>query len=208
MFAFTGSHRSGKTTLARDVAGRLGLFFHETSVSRLMQERGINMVEDMSIEKRLEAQEILLEAFAEQLNDIPSPFVSDRCPIDMIAYTLAEVGMHDSSKELGERIQAYTDHALEITAMHYDLIVVTRPLPSYEEDPTKPPMNPAYQSHIQFIIEGAAHSIERATRSLQNDVTTAYLRSHFHEERLEACCELFQNHMEKLSIASYTSTFH
>lgn len=161
-FGFAGSHRSGKSTLAKLVAEDLKMGFHDASVSKIMREAGINAVGDVPIEARIEAQEFLLKRYLKDLQWAARPLITDRTPLDMIGYMLGEITMHNTDAAIGARVQSYVEECLGAAITHFDTIIVVRPLLTYVEDPDKPPMNRAYQSLVQFIIEGAANLCEGA----------------------------------------------
>jgi nicotinamide riboside kinase len=161
-FGFAGAHRTGKTTLAKLVAEDLKMTFHDASVSKIMREAGINAVGNVPLEARVEAQEFLLRRYLKDLQWAPRPLVTDRTPLDMIGYMLGEITMHNTDAKLGARIQNYVEECLGATLVHFDTIIVVRPLTTYVEDPDKPPMNRAYQTLVQFIVEGAATTCEDA----------------------------------------------
>lgn len=136
--------------------------FHDASVSKIMREAGINAVGDVPLEQRVEAQEFLLKRYLKDLQWAPRPLITDRTPLDMIGYMLGEITMHNTDARLGARIQDYVEECLGATITHFDTIFVVRPLLTYVEDPDKPPMNRAYQSLVQMIIEGAGNLCEDA----------------------------------------------
>lgn len=167
MFGLAGASRSGKSTLARAVSEATGIQYQTISTSKLAADLGYNLVAPMSVTERIEAQEKLLQSYLDVLDGLPGMFIVDRTPIDMIAYTICEVGMLNTDPELGRRIKSYVDHALSVTARRFATILVLRPLPFYESEPDKHPENVAYQWHTQFTIEGVIDnligSIESAT---------------------------------------------
>jgi hypothetical protein len=188
-FGLTGAHRTGKTTLAKLVAEDLKMTFHDASVSKIMREAGINAVGDVPLEARVEAQEFLLRRYLKDLQWAPRPLVTDRTPLDMVGYMLGEITMHNTDAKLGARIQNYVEECLGATLVHFDTIIVVRPLTAYVEHPDKPPLNRAYQSLVQFIIEGAATTCEDAIyvnhidvedlgrrRTLANDILSERMR--------------------------------
>lgn len=157
--AFVGAHRTGKTTLAREVSRATGIPFAETSTTAVMKELGLNPVADMPFIDRLHMQELLLKHHAEWIGTLPRPVILDRSPLDMIAYTIAEIGMHhDLSYD--ERVMEYCADAAHIVRRHYGMVIAVRPLSEYEADPTKPPPSMSYQTHIQFIIEGSMEMMQ------------------------------------------------
>lgn len=168
-FSISGSHRSGKSTLAQHIANDLGFHFWETKTAELMRTKGIAIVSDMGIEDRLRAQELLLEAFVEHIDALPFtsyPFICDRSPLDMLAYTLGEVTMHNTDPAIGERIHRYAETCLQVTRTYFDSVVIVRPLGHYAPASDKPPANLAYQWQIQFLIEGAFMSARNRVHGL------------------------------------------
>jgi len=138
------------------IAEILGFHFHETSTSQVMKEGGFVAVADMPMVERLAAQEYVLARHIADLEALPRPCIVDRTPLDMLAYLMGEVTMHNTSPELWPAIDEYRKKAIRVTDLHYDAIVFLRPLSFFEAAPDKPPPNVAYQWHIQMLIEGAA----------------------------------------------------
>lgn len=192
MFGIMGAHRTGKTTLAKALSKKNGLYFFQSSTTEIMAEGGFDPVGLMSPKERIEAQEWLLLRYMELAADAPRPFITDRTPIDMAAYTLAEVSMHNTSPALGERIDAYVRAAIMAAAGMFDTLMVARPLPSYEASPDKPPANLAYQSHVQILVEGMAYHM------LGEQVTVGFLTSTNHDHRVEACTNLMNRRLKEM----------
>lgn len=175
--AFVGAHRTGKTTLAREVSKVTGIPFAETSTTAVMRELGLNPVANMPFMDRLHLQEILLKHHIEWIKTLPRPVILDRSPFDMVAYTVAELGMHHDL-EVDERVMNYMAAAMNVVKRHYGMVLAVRPLTTYEVDPTKPPPSMSYQTHIQFIIEGGMSL-------LQEMVQTHVIPENDLEERVE-----------------------
>src|SRR3954465_9433351 len=96
-FGISGAHRAGKSTLARETAKSLGIHYLDASTTEIMKGTGFYPVgPGSSFEKRLIAQEFLLKEFAKMAMKAPYPFISDRTPLDYIAYTLGELTMHNT----------------------------------------------------------------------------------------------------------------
>jgi len=199
-FACVGSHRSGKSTLAKALAERLDIPYFDASVSKIMSEGGFNGVADLPMIKRIEAQEYLIEKHWELTQKLPRPFITDRSPLDMIGYMLGEVTMHNTGPQLAERIQRYVKRCLWVTDNTYAGVIILRPLPVYEVDPTKPPENRAYQSLIQTIVEGSARQCSW--------ISTATLSTDIHEIRMEASVKYMTNIMCELEKEKAKNTLH
>lgn len=163
-FGITGSHRSGKSTLAKDIAASLHIPYHDASVTKVMQEAGVNAVGNLSLEERMNAQEFMLDKTIEILAKVPRPFITDRTPIDMIGYTMGELTMHNSSIEMGNRIADYAKRCIKATEDNFAMVFVLEPLPVFAVDPNKPPPNLGYQQMVQYIMEGAALNVRASTK--------------------------------------------
>ncbi|MCK1543342.1 hypothetical protein IVB12_15610 [Bradyrhizobium sp. 179] len=175
--------------------------FHDASVSKIMREAGINAVGDVPLEARVEAQEFLLKRYLKDLQWAPRPLITDRTPLDMIGYMLGEITMHNTDAVLGRRIQNYVEECLGATMIHFDTIIVVRPLTTYVEDPDKPPMNRAYQSLVQFIIEGSANLCEEAIFVNHIDIQEL-------AERRRISNEILTERMSELAQASQAALRH
>jgi predicted ATPase len=187
-FGLAGAHRSGKTTLAKDIAERGKMHLHEASVSALAREIGVNSVAELPILQRIEVQEHILSRFIEDFVKAPRPCVTDRTPLDMAAYMLGEVTMHNTSEIEDRAINAYVQRCLDETARHFDAVVITRPLADYAYDPKSPPPNRSYQRGIQFLIEGAANQLNR-------QLASAVLTTNDHESRVEYSMRFFTDRL-------------
>jgi predicted ATPase len=200
IFGFSGASRTGKTTLAKLVADRMKIHYHDASVTKIMREFGIDPVSDVPLFQRLEAQELLLTKFMDAIKAAPRPAVCDRTPLDMIGYMLGEVTMHNLPVELHDRVQSYVDRCITETERHFDMVVAVRPLPHYKADPTKPPPNRAYQSAVQFLIEGACMNTD--------NLHSACMTFTDLEERADAACTMFAERVEDLLAEKAQNSVH
>ena len=162
-FGISGAHGTGKTTLARAIAAASNLVFFETKTTELLAEIGISGVNNLDIETRFRAQNHLLMRFWEISQKHPRPFISDRTPLDYVGYMLAEVSMHNTSAELGARIDDYVERALRVTSNTYLAVIVLDRLPAYDADPKRPAANLAFQRHHQLLVEAAAYRLPSST---------------------------------------------
>lgn len=195
MFGFAGAHRSGKTTLARAVAEKLGILFHETSTTQVCKELGLDPVRPgMSFPDRMNVQTAILSHHLDLLRTLPRPCIVDRTPIDMAAYLLAEVAMHTDLAGGGDReafdrfdnLAARTlNIALEAMNRHYGLVIIVAPLPTYVAEEGKPPVNLTYQLHIDALIRGLEQRIETPAVKVKGmplqprvDVCVAHIQSY------------------------------
>lgn len=155
MYGLSGASRSGKSSLAKHLSTVLEIPYVDSSTTVLMREAGFNPVAAMDIDTRIKAQEHLFQAYQRLLDRQPPAFITDRTPIDMLAYMLGEVTMHNTTEAQGEKIADYVDRCVAATESRFALVVVTLPLKTYEAAPDKPPPSKGYQSLIHTIISGA-----------------------------------------------------
>jgi len=147
-----GAHRTGKTTLAIALASDLSIPFVRTTTSQVFAELGLDPAETMDFKTRLFVQNHILDAAEKVWQDSPSPFVSDRTPIDMIAYTLGDVqGKTDVDFDL---LNQYIDRCYASTNQFFqNLAIIQSGIPLiYEQG--KAALNPSYIEHINVLIIG------------------------------------------------------
>ena len=159
LYGLTGASGTGKTTLAKAIANDLGIEYISASISESAKKHGFNSVSPMPIHVRLTMQRHLLEDHTALIALSPRPAITDRTPLDMISYMLAEIGMHDHEEMTRQDcadIEQYVDDCIKVTSMLYDRIYILSQLDEYEEVDTRPVTNRAYQSHTQLIMMGTA----------------------------------------------------
>ncbi len=194
-FGLAGAHASGKTTLAKEIAEAMHIHYHDASVTRIMKAAGINPVAaGVDLDTRIEAQEFLLRQYEAELRQLPSPFVTDRCPLDMIGYMLGELTMTNSTPEQGERAARYVEECLRVTREFFDAILIARPLPVYEATDARPPLSRGYQWQTQLIVEGA---IQRLNEKRGHMVYHGVLKTSDRKLRLSASVNFFADRIQQ-----------
>lgn len=194
LVGITGSSGTGKTTLATDVADALGISFVPSEINKIALAAGFkNASLELSFDERITLQQKILVGYKEFLAELPSNTITDRTPIDIAAYMMAEVTMH-SGKKMREfamqQITTFVEDCLAVTNATFDTVLIVRPLNTYEEiDGKRPPVNPAYQLHTQLIMEGLASRIKRV-----NKVVTIFTLDR--ERRAEIATEVLMERME------------
>lgn len=97
---FCGSHRTGKTTLAVEIAKYFGVEFVPLNASMVFKRLGYDVRQSITPKERLDLQYEILNEY-KKLTDNYDNLVIDRTPIDMVAY--AKYGI------LEENLQPYID---------------------------------------------------------------------------------------------------
>lgn len=194
LIGLSGASRSGKTTVMKAVAERLGIPFHATSTTKVLQRLSVDLSKPLTLRERLGIQIDVFSSFIEDTAAIRQPTILDRTPIDMLAYMLCEVGMA-SKEDLGEdgieKVGRYAQLCREHTAANFGSIFVLRPLPSYEAASFKPDDNPAYHQHFQLVVEGTLASMDEATCPL-----TAVIKESDHLKRVGLIASIAQMQLQ------------
>lgn len=162
IYGLTGAHRSGKSTLARKIADDMGLHFLKIETAEVAKRHGFNPVAPMTYAQRTELQQILFDDFCKQLEEAPRPVITDRTPLDHIAYLLCETTMLSGQELTAEqmaKLDAFIGRALDYTTTAFDAIVCLAPLPTYEAAADKPPPNVIYQFGYAQTIWGLLYSL-------------------------------------------------
>jgi len=147
-----GAHRTGKTTLAIALSSHLNIPFVRTTTSQVFAQLGLDPAEPMDFQTRLFVQNHVLDAAEQVWQESASPFISDRTPIDMIAYTLGDIqGKTEVDFDL---LSQYIDRCFASTNQFFQNLAIIQPgIPLvYEEG--KAALNAAYIEHINILVIG------------------------------------------------------
>lgn len=134
-----GGHRVGKTTLGLKLAGELKIEFVQGSATSGFNKFGYAPADALPFSKRLEIQFELLREYRERLSGRDS-FITDRTPIDYIAYTLAELNNAAAIEQLnsGEaELIRYVEECYEALNSTLDVCIVVQPGITIVNDSTK-----------------------------------------------------------------------
>ena len=151
-----GAHRTGKTTLAQQCAKLSGIPFLATAVSQVFQDMGLDPAQPLPFATRLTVQNHILDRAVSLWANFPDQFITDRTPIDMMAYTLADI---QGTTEVQEhRLQAYLDRCFQATNQYFRHLVIVPPAIPLVFAAGKAALNPAYIQHIHFLVVGLSYS--------------------------------------------------
>lgn len=119
----TGAHRSGKTTLAKEVSKNLDVPFIETKVSGIFEELGLDVKGDLSFDERLLVQDAMLIK-CNKFWAAHNKFITDRTPLDFIAYMLADISPKTVlTKDQDNAVSKYFMHCMNSLNINFDGIV-------------------------------------------------------------------------------------
>lgn len=180
-----GAHRTGKTTLANAIATRLDMPFVRTTTSQVFEKLGLDPAAPMDFKTRLFVQNHVLAAAEQVWQSSPTPFVSDRTPIDMIAYTLGDIqGKTEVDFDL---LSQYIDRCFDSTNQFFQNLAIVQPgIPLvYEEG--KAALNAAYIEHINVLVIGLCGDRRLKAHIFCNDRSAIHL-----EVRIQNILEHFR----------------
>ena len=147
-----GAHRTGKTTLAIAISSHLNIPFVRTTTSQVFADLGLDPAEPMDFKTRLFVQNHVLDAAEQVWQTSVTPFVSDRTPIDMIAYTLGDIqGKTEVDFDL---LNAYCDRCFASTNQFFQNLAIIQPGIPLVYEQGKAALNAAYIEHINILVIG------------------------------------------------------
>ena len=147
-----GSHRTGKTTLAREVAGIQGIPLVRTTTSEVFAANNLDPAAKMDFATRLWIQHKIVAAALEVWQAAETPFITDRTPIDMMAYTLGDI-QGDTEVDFSE-LEKYLDYCFQVTNEVFSRLVVLQPAIPLVPEEGKARLNKGYIEHLNILILG------------------------------------------------------
>ncbi len=152
---FCGAHRTGKTTLAMEIARVTGKQFVRTRVTEIFAEHGLHAAQDMDFATRLKIQYRILEACEQDWLNATSDLVTDRTPVDFLAYTMGDVlGKTEVNQP---EFEHYLERCFELTNRFFGALVIVQPGIPLEVAEGKAALNKAYIEHINSLVIGLCH---------------------------------------------------
>ncbi len=150
-----GGHRTGKTTLAQAIALKLNQPFIKTDTSGVFQESGLDPAQPMDFATRLQIQHKILSAAELIWTEAAAQselFVSDRTPIDMIAYTLGDI--QGVTKVNFTELEHYIEQCFTTTNKFFATLAIVQPGIPLVYEQGKAALNQAYIEHINILVMG------------------------------------------------------
>ena len=147
-----GSHRTGKTTLAELIAKETGINFVKTSTSAVFKQNGLNPLVPLDFNTRLWIQHRIIEAIVPVWQAETDAFITDRTPIDFMAYTLADI--QGTTVVDFTELEAYVSKCFDITNQFFSKIAILQPAIPLVYEEGKAALNKAYIEHLNTLIAG------------------------------------------------------
>ncbi|HXG86131.1 MAG TPA: hypothetical protein VNI84_19075 [Pyrinomonadaceae bacterium] len=152
---FCGAHRTGKTTLAGIIAMRTGKPFVQTNTSGIFRQNGLDPALPLNFKARIDIQKQILLSYEEIWRWQPGSFITDRTPIDLMAYTLADV--QGSTEVNFDELERYMKRCFEVTNEYFDVLVILQPGIELMPAEGKAKLSRAYIEHLNSLILGLCY---------------------------------------------------
>lgn len=157
--ALLGAHRVGKTTLARAFAQKHDIPFVQTGASEVFKALGLDPKAEYPIDQRIAIQAAILHAFEAQWLDACSRttfYISDRSPLDLASYLLADVTRQTLAGQpaVAEAVVHYVARCISSANRFFSTIVLVQPGIKLVEEKGKAPACPAYMEHLNSLQFG------------------------------------------------------
>jgi hypothetical protein len=156
MIGLIGGHRVGKTSLAKAYAEKNDAVFLETSVSAMFKDMGHDPAGTFDFATRLAIQEEILKrldaVYAAQ--PVGQAVITDRTPIDLLGYTMAEAIGMTVSTALQDRFDRYVRDCFRVLNKRFATVVLVQPGIALVAAEGKAAMNKAYIEHLNSLMFG------------------------------------------------------
>ena len=147
-----GSHRTGKTTLAEAISQELGIPFVKTDTARVFRQNGLEPSGSMDFKTRLHIQHSIIAAAQDIWNMENGPFITDRTPVDMMAYTLGDI-RGDTPADFS-KLENYLAHCFDAANKTFTMLIIIQPAIPLIYEQGKAALNRAYMEHLNTLILG------------------------------------------------------
>ena len=149
-----GSHRTGKTTLAEAISRKTGMPFIRTCTSEVFRRAGLDPAAAMGFKERLWVQKETLAAARDIWEKAGERFITDRTPIDMMAYMLGDI--QGGTEADFTEVEGYLEDCFSTTDRFFDALVVVQPGIRLIPEAGKAALNRAYIEHLNYLVLGLA----------------------------------------------------
>jgi len=156
-----GAHRTGKTTLARRYAEQREIPFLQTSTSAIFKRHGLDPAKPMRFSMRLWIQGLVL-ADAKAMWQGATHFITDRTPIDFMAYALADI--QDDTEFDESALKEYMAQCFAALNKHFRYLVVIQPGIPLVFETGKAKLSNAYIEHLNTLMLCLCHDNHNRTK--------------------------------------------
>ncbi len=155
MIGLCGAHRVGKSSLAKAYADAAKIPFVATSASAVFKEHGMDPSVTYSFEERMFIQDKILDhlgAFFAQY--ACEEVITDRTPLDMIAYLMADAIGEAVPDKLQQQFKNYIEKCFALANRRFTSLVLVQPGIKIVAADGKAAANEAYIEHLNTVLLG------------------------------------------------------
>lgn len=157
-FGICGAHRVGKTTLCEALSNETDLPFIETSVGEVFKKMGIRADQKLNFSQRMDVQFRILDHIQKIYEAERGFFICDRTPIDLLAYTMADLSAGCEVTGFDSiRFSTYIEACFALVNDHFSTLLAIQPGIDVVKDVDGKPtgtMNMPYIEHINSLVLG------------------------------------------------------
>lgn len=180
-----GAHRTGKTTLAMELAQLSGKQFVKTRVTEIFAQHGLHAAQVMDFETRLGIQYRILEACESDWQNAVNAgvdFITDRTPVDFLAYTLGDV--QGKTEVNYADFDRYVERCFELINRFFDLLIILQPGIPLTAAEGKAALNQAYIEHVNSLVIGLGNDerVQCEVLTIRRNITDLNERIHIVSE--------------------------
>lgn len=211
MIGLCGAQRVGKSTLAGAFSEAHDVPVLYTSASGVFSEMGLDPKADYALAQRLDVQRRILEHIEKQYRSVEGGvFVADRTPIDMMAYTLADIQRANVPSELEGVIESYLSDCIEVNNAFFSILMVVQPGIKVVEEAGKAPGSFSYTEHINHLIMGlvVSENVQSAHYYIPRSMTALEKRVEALEYAVRKTQERFEADKQRRAEAGRPMVFH
>lgn len=150
----SGAHRTGKSSLAKLFSEKYEIPYVETQVSKIIKSLGFSSNVNYDMATRIDIQTEVLKETVKLWDIQTTEFITDRTPIDMAGYMIANATQGDLTIEFDGKFQQYINECKEITNKFFGKIIVIPPAIPIVESDGKANTTKTYIEHIGCVISG------------------------------------------------------
>lgn len=179
-----GSHRTGKTTLAGKIAEKLKVPFIQTATSQVFARNGLDPAEHLDFASRIGIQHEILQEAEKDWKKAGGTFITDRTPIDMMAYTMVDI-VGTSKVEFSE-LHKYFDRCYNITNRFFSCLFFLEPGIPIIYEKGKAALNRSYIEHLNVLMKGFIldDRLERPVRMIPKEILALEERASWVDQSL------------------------
>lgn len=148
-----GAHRSGKTTLAEALALKMHWPLIKTQVSQVFKQAQLQPHQALDFATRLWIQTQIIDVARADWQ--AEHFITDRTPIDFMAYTLADI-QGETVVDI-QALEDYLANCFETTNQIFTHLILLQPGIPLVYAPGKAALNKAYIEHLNTLMLGLCH---------------------------------------------------